>query len=399
MNINLFIISLILFINVAGYGLILPLLPFFADNLGASPIIVGIFLSTFHFFAMLAGPFLGEYSDRFGRKPILLVSTAGTVIGFLLLGIAQTLPLLFLARIIDGISAGNSSTARAVIADITPKNKRVSKLGLTFAAESLGMLAGPLIGGFFAQYGFTVSAYIAASIAALAFILTLFVLPETKNFTEQAAVVKRKMGINLSEIFNVLQNSKIRIYILVIFIVQFLIMVMWGTLALYGKHFFGFTGKEMGYISALAATVGIFSQVVLLNILLKLFNEKVILILGLSTMCLGMIFLGASSVVAVLLIGVGLMAMSFNILMPMVTGLASGLSTENNQGSLMGTILSITSLSSIIGPVVGNALYSLSMRGNYFIGGVVALTIAILSIKGIKISPNQNQQNLSKTRT
>ena len=379
--------------NVTGYGLILPLLPFFADNLGASPLTIGIFLSTFHFFAMLAGPFLGEFSDKFGRKPILLISTAGTTIGFLLLGVAQTLPLLFLARIIDGISAGNTSTARAVIADITPKDKRVSKLGFTFAAESLGLIAGPLIGGFFSQSGFTVSAYIAALIAALAFILTLLVLPETKDFSQQSTVVKNKSGINLGEVFKALRNTKIRTYILVIFVVQFLIMVMWGTLALYGKHFFGFTGKEMGYISAFAATVGILSQVILLNILLKLIKEKAILILGLSIMCLGMIFLGVSGVVAVLLIGVGLMAMSFNILMPTVTGLASELSSEDDQGRLMGTISSTTFLGSLTGPVVGNAIYSLSMRGNYFFGAVVALSAALSSIKGIKTQRILNKES------
>ena len=385
MNSRLFVISLILFVNVTGYGLILPLLPFFADNLGASPLVVGLFISTFHLFAMIAGPFLGEFSDRFGRKPILLVSTAGTVIGFLLLGVAQTLPILFLARIIDGISAGNSSTARAVIADIAPKESRVSRLGFTFAAESLGLITGPLIGGTFAQYGFTVSADIAAAIAALAFLLTLFVLPETRDFSQQRSAAKRKAGIDLTGICRALQDARIRNYIFVVFLVQFLIMVMWGTLALYGKAIFGFTGKEMGYISAFAATVGIFSQTVLLNILLRFLKEKAILLLGLVSMAMGMALLGMGSSIAVLLGGVGLMAMSFNILMPTVTGLASEISSEDKQGRLMGTISSTTFLGALTGPVVGNAIFSLSMRGNYFFGGMVALVAALASVRGIRI--------------
>ena len=367
--------------------MILPLLPFFADNLGASPLLVGLFISTFHLFAMIAGPFLGEFSDRFGRKPILLVSTAGTVIGFLLLGVAQTLPILFLARIIDGISAGNSSTARAVIADITTKESRVSRLGFTFAAESLGLITGPLIGGTFAQYGFTVSAYIAAAIAALAFLLTLFVLPETRDFTQARTATKKKVAIDLSGIFKSLQNAKIRNYIFVVFLVQFLIMVMWGTLALYGKAILGFTGKEMGYISAFAAAVGIFSQTVLLQILLRWLKEKAILLLGLASMAVGMVLLGMSSDVPSLLSGVGLMAMSFNILMPTVTGVASELSAEDEQGRLMGTISSTTFLGSLTGPVVGNAIFGLSMRGNYFFGGMVALVAALASVRGLRIKP------------
>lgn len=385
MNKKLLVISLILFVNVTGSGLILPLLPFFADNLGASPLVVGMFISTYPFFAILSGPFLGELSDRYGRKPILLVSIAGTIAGFVLLGTARTLPLLFLARAIDGISAGNTSTARAVIADVTPKGARVSRLGLTFAAESLGLVAGPLIGGFFAQYGFTVSAYVAAAIAALAFILTVLLLPETRSFAERPVIARAKSWMNPGEIFKSLQDTRLRTFILVVFIVQFLIMVMWGTLALYGKAFFGFTGVEMGYISSFAAAVGIFSQTILLNVLLKFFKEKVVLIVGLCLTCVGMTFLGISSFVPVLLVGVGLMAMSFNIMMPTVTGLASELSSEDDQGKLMGAISSTTFAGSLTGPVVGNAIYTLSMRGNYFFGAVVALAAAVSSIKGIQI--------------
>jgi MFS family permease len=294
-----------------------------------------------------------------------------------------------LARIIDGISAGNSSTARAVITDITPKDKRISKLGFTFAAESLGLIAGPLIGGYFAQYGFTVSAYMAAAIAALAFIFTLFLLPETKNFEDKSSAFGKKGAVNFNEMFKALKNTKIRIFILAVFIIQFLITVMWGSLALFGKSLFGFTGKEMGYISAFAATVGILSQIVLLNILLKLTKEKIIFTLGLTTMFLGMLCLATSSSVAVLLIGVGLMAMSFNILMPTVTGFVSELSPDEDQGRLMGIISSTTYLGSLAGPVIGNAIYSFSMRGNYLFGATIALLAALSTIKGIKIKRNQ----------
>src|SRR5512138_3407580 len=128
MDRRIWIISLILFINVLGSGLILPLLPFFAQNLGAGPLVIGLFISTLPFFSILSGPPLGVLSDKYGRRPVLLFSLAGTVIGFALLGVARSLPLLFLARAIDGIPAGNMSTAKAAIADITTPQERVSKL-------------------------------------------------------------------------------------------------------------------------------------------------------------------------------------------------------------------------------------------------------------------------------
>src|SRR5215813_8471103 len=135
---RLLVIGLVLFVNDLGVGLILPLLPFMAVGLGATPLVVGLFISTLPFFSILAGPPLGVLSDRYGRRPVLLLSVAGTVVGFLLLGIARTLPVLFLARVIDGASAGNTSTVRAAIADVTSREERVSGIGFTFAAESLG---------------------------------------------------------------------------------------------------------------------------------------------------------------------------------------------------------------------------------------------------------------------
>jgi DHA1 family tetracycline resistance protein-like MFS transporter len=381
---RLWIIALILFINVLGTGLILPLLPFFALNMGASPLIVGFFVSTLPFFAILSGPPLGILSDRFGRKPILLFSLAGTVAGFLLLGVAQTLPLLFLARAIDGVSAGNMSTAKAAIADITPKEERVAKLGITFAAESLGLILGPVLGGLFSQYGFSVSAYIAAAIAMACFLLTLFFFPETREASARSSGKAKLAWFNLEDLLRVFRSSKTQGLILIVFTIQLLIMMMWGTLALYGKALFAFGGKELGYISAFAALVGISAQTGLLPGISRKFREKGIIITALTAMSLGLFLLGVSGQVAILLVGVGIMAGCFNIAMPTVVGLASKISEENEQGNLMGSVSSMINLASMVGPVFGNAVFSLSMRGSYFVAaaiGVAAVCLALINLK------------------
>ncbi len=388
MDKRIWIIALILFINVLGNGLILPLLPFFAQNLGAGPLLIGLFISTLPFFSTLSGPPLGVLSDKYGRRPVLLFSLAGTVAGFALLGAAQSLPLLFLSRAIDGISAGNMSTAKAAIADITTQEERVSKLGLTFAAESLGLILGPVIGGLFSRYGFTVAAYIAAAIALVCFFLTLFFFPETRPAQAPGAAgpsgVRLAAWFNVGEIFAVVRGPKTRPLVLAVFIIQLLIMMMWGTLALFGQHFYGFGGVEMGYISAFAAGVGIFAQTVLLKPVTRAAGETPTVIAALLLMSAGLALLALSGAVWVLLVGVGLMAGCFNIAMPTVVGLASRRSTGDAQGSLMGTVSSAINIASLAGPVVGNAVYSLSMRGNYLLASAVGLAAVALVFRGLR---------------
>jgi MFS transporter, DHA1 family, tetracycline resistance protein len=344
--------------------------------LGASPVVIGLFIAIYPFCSILAGPYLGALSDRYGRKPVLIFSLVGTVAGFFLLGTAKTLLLVFLARIIDGFSAGNGSTARAAVADMTSKGQRTSKIGTTFAMESLGLILGPVIGGFFSQYGLAISAYIACAIAMVSLLLTGFAFRETKSVAHSKSAKKSKKSSSLKEMLGLFSDGKTKGLMLAIFSVQLLIMMMWGTLALFGQHFYGFTGKELGYISAFAATIGIFSQVVMLKLLLRFLDEKTILVLGLVGMAIGMACLALSGNAVILLVGVGLMAACFNISMPTAVGLASKAGHRIRHGVIMGTVSSATNIGSLLGPIIGTAVFSLSMRGIYGLGSLLAMMIA-----------------------
>jgi DHA1 family tetracycline resistance protein-like MFS transporter len=371
---RLLVIALILFVNALGTGLILPLLPFFALEFGASPLVVGLLIATLPLFAALSGPPLGALSDRIGRKPVLLGSLAGSVVGFVVLAVANSLPMVFLSRVIDGVSAGNTSTARAAIADITSRQGRATGIGVTFAMESLGLILGPVLGGVFAAYGLTVSAFVAAAIALVCLLLTLIAFPETR-----AAHVA--ISAPRGDVLAALRQPTTRPLVLVVFAIQLLIMLMWGSLALYAHDLFGFGGQEMGYVSAFAASVGVLSQVAVLRILVRTLSERVIVAAALFAMAAGLLTLAATRTPVALFVGVALLAASFNVAMPTAMGLASRLSSEHDQGRLMGTLSSAISLASVIGPILAGALYAVSPRGSYLASVVIALAAALLALR------------------
>src|SRR5437867_13438326 len=170
-------IFLIVLVDVLGLTIILPLLPFYAESLGASPRVVGLIVSAYAICQLIAGPPLGHLSDRVGRRPVLLVSQMGTCIGFLILAFAQTLWVVFLARIIDGLTAGNLTVAQAYIADVTPPENRTKSFGIIGIAFGLGFLVGPAISGFLAQFNNTYPIFAAAGLSFTSILCTYFLLP------------------------------------------------------------------------------------------------------------------------------------------------------------------------------------------------------------------------------
>src|SRR3954449_6649132 len=143
----LLIIFLTIFVNLVGFGIIVPLLPFYAETFGASPVVIGLLFAVFSLCQLIAAPALGDLSDRYGRRPVLVFSLAGTVVSFVMLALAHSIAMLFVARIVDGLSGGNISTARAYVADVTEPKDRARAYGLIGAAFGLGFIVGPALSG------------------------------------------------------------------------------------------------------------------------------------------------------------------------------------------------------------------------------------------------------------
>src|SRR3990172_9022892 len=175
----LLIIFLTIFVNLVGFGIIIPLLPFYAETFGASPLIIGLLFAVFSLCQLVAAPALGDLSDRYGRRPVLIFSLAGTVVSFVMLAVAHSVAMLFAARIIDGLSGGNISTARAYVADITAPKDRAKAYGLIGAAFGLGFILGPALSGILSKVSYTAPIWAAAAITVVAMGMAWLWLPET----------------------------------------------------------------------------------------------------------------------------------------------------------------------------------------------------------------------------
>src|ERR1700682_4290161 len=179
----LLIIFLTIFVNLVGFGIIIPLLPFYAQTFGASPFTVGLLFAVFSLAQLIASPALGDLSDRYGRRPVLVFSLAGTVVSFIMLARAHSVAMLFAARIVDGLSGGNISTARAYVADVTPPKDRARAYGLIGAAFGLGFIFGPALSGVLANVSYTAPIWAAAGITLVATMMAWLWLPETLHRT------------------------------------------------------------------------------------------------------------------------------------------------------------------------------------------------------------------------
>lgn len=201
---------LIVFIDLLGFSIILPLLPFYAETFNATPTQVGLLVASYAAAQLVGAPVLGRMSDRFGRKPVLIISLTGTFIGFLILGFANSLAMLFVSRILDGFTGGNISVAQAYVTDITDENNRARGLGMLGAAFGLGFIIGPALGGILSVYGFAVPAFVAASLSLISIIGVIIFLPESLTDEARATLMnKTRQKYSLGNLWQAIDRPRV----------------------------------------------------------------------------------------------------------------------------------------------------------------------------------------------
>jgi MFS family permease len=385
-------IFLTVFVDVLGLTLMLPLLPFYAEHFGASPIVATTLIASYAVCQLISGPLLGRASDRIGRKPVLLMSQTGTLVGFLTIGAAQSLWMLFLGRMIDGLTAGNLSIAQAYISDVTKPEDRTRSFALIGIAFGSGFLFGPMISGELThRIGFAAPAYMAAALSAVSVILSATLLPNQAELERlkvehggkgEADAATPPAGQRTFAIGRFLSQPLPRRRLLQFFAFTASFAVITGGLALFLERQFHFGSREVGWVYGVSGFVGAIIQGGMMKRLVKRFGEARLALVGFFTMVASYPLLGATHSLPALFAIIALSSFGVAVVRPCLTTLITKSVGRDEQGAALGTSQSLASVSQIVGPETAGFFIQHGLLAAYGVtAGLVALAGAWLSLR------------------
>ena len=370
----LIIVFVTVFIDLLGFGIIIPLLPFYAQTFGATAFTVGLLATSFSLMQFIFAPIWGRLSDRVGRRPIILLGLLGSCFSYLGFGMASTLTSLFAARIFAGIAGANIPTAQAVVADLTTPENRAKGMGLVGAAFGLGFIFGPAIGGFLSRYGYAVPAFFASGLSLANFAAAWFLLPETLKPEHRA--VERVGRIDA------LRAALARPHLPLLLLIGFLIVAAFSgyesTFALFAEQSYGFHASSIGYIFAFVGVVLVIVQGLLVGRAVKALGEHHIVPASLAIVAVGLLMIPATRSVGALLVANGVMAVGMGFNNPALMSLISRYSAAEDQGGVLGLTQSLNSLARIVGPLWGGFAFDRLGIGMPYITSAAVMGIAAL---------------------
>ena len=375
----LLVIFLTIFVNLVGFGIIIPLLPFYAETFGASPLVIGILFASFSLSQLIASPLLGDLSDRWGRRPVLILSLIGTAISFAMLAVAQSLLMLFAARIVDGLSGGNITTARAYIADITTEDERPRAYGFLGAAFGLGFIVGPALGGAFSTISYTAPIWAATVITVAATALAWVWLPETVHRAHAGGVSAWRALADLS------QRPGLRLLLSIDFIYWMAFAVYQTTFALFGARRFGFDATHTGYLLSGFGVLGVIVQGALVGPIAKRLGSRQTLVVGLVFAAVGW---GGSAFTYSVPVFVAMLvpgAIGIGLCNATLSTLVSNAASPREQGRVQGAAGALESLGRTAGPIWGNAVLQEIGEGTAY--GAAASLLIVAAVMAERYHP------------
>jgi len=400
-------VFLTILLDLIGFGMILPLLPFYAQEFQATPLKIGLLFSSYSLTQLLFAPLLGRLSDRIGRRPVLLASIAGGSLSYLLFAFAPSYAVLLLSRSLSGIAAANYGIAQAYMADVSAPEDRSRAMGLVGAAFGLGFILGPALGGFLSQVGTALPSLgpqghrllplTAAALSGVNFAMAFFGLPESLSHELRRGAAEEGSWLDLADLRKVWRDAPLRGLMLLFFLVMFCFSMMETTLALFCQARFGFGTRETSFLFVFVGVVLVVIQGGLIGRLVKRFGERSLILAGIVLMALGLALvpLTPASIPPVwprlwpLLASMLLLAAGNGIHNPSTTGLLSRLTDERSQGGTIGLSRSFGALARIFGPVAGTWVFGVAGPAWPFwtAGGLmlVALAVAVNVLREVSI--------------
>ncbi len=401
-------VFLVVLVDLMGFGIILPLMPFFAGSFNASPLQIGLLYSIYSGAQLIFSPIWGSWSDKIGRRPIMLVSTLGAAIAYVVFGLAESLSVLFISRLFAGIMGGNISTALAYITDVTPIEKRAQGMGLIGAAFGIGFVLGPAIAtgiihpsvpGLMESIGllkvaemlrhntYEMPAFFAGLLSFISFLLVVFKLPESLtaemrgNSQQRVSILNPQLWKSFTSEGRTGIKGLFALMLLSMFILSFGHAGLYSSFPLFCESVMGMTADQVGIQFSVLGLIAVVIQGGLIRPLSKRFAEEHIFIVGNGLMFLGMVVMGFASTVVILTSGLAIMAIGNSLNSPTINSLISKEADQSMMGTTMGISQSIAGLGRVVGPTWGGLLFGVQPYLPFWATAGVLLVLVLMGLK------------------
>lgn len=353
---RLAIIFSVVLVDMLSFSIVLPLLAYFARDLGATKLQAGLLLAMYPLAQFIGAPILGRLSDRFGRRPVLIVSIFGTMVGFIVLGVATSLAVLFVSRFVDGITGGNISVAQAYITDITDAKSRGKALGMIGAAFGLGFILGPATGGLLSSFGYAVPAFVGAGLAAINILLVTFLLPESLTAEDRARLAARKKPLfNARGLTEALGHPRVGPLLWIRVVVGFTFAVFEGGFSLWSEAI-GISQRANGLILAYVGVLSVIVQLVFIGRLTARYSDDGLILTFLSLAAVALFGWGFMPGPWAVLAFMPLLSFGLAVTNTILTSALTKSVHHDEVGGILGIQTSIGSFTRIFAPIVAGWL-------------------------------------------
>ena len=373
----LFSIILVVFIDLLGFSLIIPLLPYYAQTFNASDTTVGLLLASYAAAQLIGAPLLGRASDRLGRKPILIVSIFGTFLSFLIFGFATSLLVLFVSRILQGLTGGNLSVAQAYITDITDAKSRNRGLGMIGAAFGFGFIIGPALGGLLSNISYSLPAFVAAALSFINLVLIIFWLPESLTPQMRAQMSEKKSGLSITTFLETLKRPLIGPLLITRFLYSLAFVILQSIFSLFALKRFGMSVVATGFVLTYVGIVAVFTQAWLIGKLSQRFQDMWLIQVGLVVLAFGLLAWAFAPNILLLVLSVTPIALAGGMLNTVLPSALTKAIEAQEVGGILGLSTSIESFTRVIAPLLGGYMLE---KVSYWAPGTFGSLILVVAI-------------------